>query len=63
ELTIREDDKIEIIKKRLIENESISKLLKKYYIEEDKKGNLKYFQIDGTKKLQDIQKKIEYILK
>lgn len=59
ELTIREDDKIEIVKKRLKNYEKSSFLLNQYYLKEKK---INYFKIDGRKNILNIQKEIDIIL-
>lgn len=59
QLSIREDDKISSVKKRLKEYEEKTILLREYYLE---KPELKYFKIDGAEKLSNIFKKIESIL-
>ncbi|AYN24602.1 adenylate kinase [Buchnera aphidicola] len=62
-LSIREDDKIEIIKKRLENYEENAYLLNQYYLKEKNLKKLNYFKIDGKKDILNIQKKINMILK
>ncbi|AEO08257.1 adenylate kinase [Buchnera aphidicola] len=63
ELIIREDDKIESVIQRLEEYKKIHDPLIKYYINQKKMGNIKFFQINGTNSVSFIHKKIEQALK
>jgi adenylate kinase len=62
-LTIREDDKEEIIKKRLDEYTKTTYPLIKYYLNEEKTNRLKFFQINASDSVSFIREKIEVILK
>ncbi|QCI16138.1 adenylate kinase [Buchnera aphidicola] len=62
-LTIREDDKEESIKKRLREYKKETYPLINCYLNEKKKYNLKFFQINAINSISCIQKQIEKILK
>lgn len=59
-LTIREDDKIEIVKKRLETYEENAYLLNQYYLKQKK---INYFKIDGKQNIWNIQEKIAMVLK
>jgi len=61
-LTIREDDKIEIIQKRLKTYKENSNSITEYYKKEQKLKKLKYFKIDGKENIWNIRKKIDSIL-
>jgi len=56
-LTIREDDKIEIIQKRLKTYKENSNSITEYYKKEQKLKKLKYFKIDGKENIWNIRKK------
>ncbi|ANZ22673.1 adenylate kinase [Buchnera aphidicola (Diuraphis noxia)] len=62
-LVIREDDKKEIIKKRLTEYQKITSPLIKYYLNQKLKGKLKFFTINAADSLLKIKNIIENILK
>lgn len=62
-LITRKDDKEESVKKRLKEHKKQYYSLVKYYINEKKLGNVKYFQINAINSFLLINKKIEKILK
>ncbi|WP_422667378.1 adenylate kinase [Buchnera aphidicola] len=62
-LCIREDDKIEIVKKRLKEYIQLSQPLTQYYQEKKIQDNLKYFQLNGANTLSEVKKNIDFILK
>ncbi|CAL4325485.1 Adenylate kinase [Buchnera aphidicola (Protaphis terricola)] len=62
-LTIREDDKLESVKKRLKNYKKEINQLNQYYLKEQKNQNLKFFKIDGTTTPKNIQNKIKIILK
>lgn len=61
-LTIRKDDAIEIVQKRLTEYHQLTKPLIAYYQNEAKSGNTKYFKIDGTRSVTDVTKELTKIL-
>ncbi|QCI19002.1 adenylate kinase [Buchnera aphidicola] len=61
-LITREDDKIKSVKNRLENHKKNIDLLTKYYLNQEKLKNLKFFKIDGTEKPEIIQKKIKIIL-
>ncbi|CAL4043608.1 Adenylate kinase [Buchnera aphidicola (Tetraneura ulmi)] len=61
-LTERNDDNILSIKKRIQEYKKFSKKLIKFYIKENKKKNIKYFRINTSISILEIQKKIKEIL-
>ncbi|WAI18376.1 MAG: adenylate kinase [Buchnera aphidicola (Acyrthosiphon caraganae)] len=61
-LITRKDDAKESIKNRLEEYEKTHYPLVKYYRNEKKLGNIKYFQIDATHSLSLIKEQIEIIL-
>ncbi|CAL4325000.1 adenylate kinase [Buchnera aphidicola] len=62
-LDIRDDDKIEVVQKRLEEYMKMTYPLTKYYKEEHIKKKLKYFKINGANKLLKIKSNIDNILK
>lgn len=61
-LTIRKDDKEEIVHKRLVEYHQLTKPLINYYQKEAKEGHTKYFRIDGTQPVADVTKELAKIL-
>lgn len=61
-LITREDDKIKSVKNRLENHKKNIDLLTRYYLNQEKLKNLKFFKIDGTEKPEIIQKKIKIIL-
>lgn len=62
-LSIRNDDQSEVIKKRLIEYHKVSKILSKFYKNEMILKKLKYFKINGEKKIIEVNEEIKKILK
>lgn len=62
-LSIREDDTIEIVKKRLENYEKNSFLLNKHYLREKKLKKLQFFKIDGKKSIYKIHREIKMMLK
>ncbi|XKM13366.1 adenylate kinase [Orbaceae bacterium ac157xtp] len=61
-LTIRKDDAEDIVKKRLVEYHQLTKPLINYYQQEAKTGNTKYFKVDGTQPVADVNKELTAIL-
>ncbi|WP_294615848.1 adenylate kinase [uncultured Gilliamella sp.] len=61
-LIIRKDDNEEVVRKRLVEYHELTKPLINYYQQEAKKGNTKYFCIDGTKAVSEVTKELAKIL-
>ncbi|QCI24520.1 adenylate kinase [Buchnera aphidicola (Muscaphis stroyani)] len=61
-LSLRKDDNLEILKKRLEEHKKNKNLLDQYYKNEKKIGNIKYFKINGTDSVLNIKNKIQFIL-
>jgi len=62
-LIIREDDKKKSVEKRLEEYKKTHYPLVNYYINQNKIGNIKFFQINAMHELLLIKKKVELILK
>ncbi|MDF7666677.1 adenylate kinase [Orbaceae bacterium ESL0727] len=61
-LTIRPDDKEEIVRKRLVEYHQLTKPLVNYYQQEAKAGHTHYFQIDGTQPVAAVTAELTKIL-
>ncbi|VFP79822.1 adenylate kinase [Candidatus Erwinia haradaeae] len=61
-LRIREDDREEIIYKRLSAYHKITKPLISYYHQETQKDKIKYYQFDSTKSVTQIHEDITHIL-
>ncbi|UDG80773.1 Adenylate kinase [Candidatus Hartigia pinicola] len=62
ELTIRKDDKKEIVFKRILEYYNLTAPLVDYYQEEANAGNTQYFKFDGTSKVTELNKVLIKIL-
>lgn len=62
-LTIRKDDKYKIVKQRIKEYHKNIKHIRIFYQNEMKVGNLKYFEINGEKKIDNLKKEIQKIIK
>ncbi|QCI20031.1 MAG: adenylate kinase [Buchnera aphidicola (Brevicoryne brassicae)] len=62
-LIVREDDKKEILEKRLREYEKITHPLKKYYLNQASQRKLQFFTINAMDSLLNIKNKIENFLK
>ncbi|MBK4775810.1 adenylate kinase [Candidatus Pantoea edessiphila] len=62
ELNIRSDDREEIIINRLDEYYKTTAALIKYYIKESQLGNIRYFKIDGTKKVYEVSSQLIEII-
>ncbi|CAL1329039.1 adenylate kinase [Candidatus Providencia siddallii] len=62
ELVVRDDDQENIIRKRLIEYHKLTIPLIGYFQNEDKKGNLKFFKIDSSRGIFEINNELLKIL-
>lgn len=62
ELTIRKDDQEDTVRKRLVEYHALTAPLIAYYQNEAKKGNTKYFKLDGTRKVAEVSEELAKIL-
>ncbi|MEQ4925050.1 adenylate kinase [Proteus hauseri] len=62
ELTTRKDDQEETVRKRLVEYHSQTAPLVSYYQHEAKASNAKYYKIDGTQKVSEINAELKNIL-
>lgn len=62
ELTTRKDDQEETVRKRLVEYHTQTAPLVSYYQNEAKAGNAKYFKVDGTQKVSEINAELKSIL-
>ncbi|BGI51116.1 MAG: adenylate kinase [Arsenophonus endosymbiont of Ceratovacuna japonica] len=62
ELIIRNDDKEKIIRQRLIEYHKLTKLLIIYYNQKISNTYTKYFKLDGTRQITEINKELTKIL-
>ncbi|TCV94438.1 adenylate kinase [Biostraticola tofi] len=61
-LTTRKDDQEETVRKRLVEYHQQTAPLVDYYKKEAQAGNTRYFNIDGTRKVTEINQELAKIL-
>ncbi|MFP3014580.1 MAG: adenylate kinase [Arsenophonus sp.] len=61
-LSIRKDDREETICNRLIEYHKLTKPLIDYYHQKASSGYIKYFKLDGTRKVSEISEELSKIL-
>ncbi|KLU18543.1 hypothetical protein ABE79_10990 [Proteus mirabilis] len=59
ELTTRKDDQEETVRKRLVEYHTQTAPLVSYYQNEAKASNAKYFKVDGTQKVSEINAELK----
>jgi adenylate kinase len=62
ELTIRKDDKEETVRERLVEYHQLTEPLVDYYSDAARKGEVRYFKLDGTQKVSQVSEELSRIL-
>lgn len=62
ELTTRKDDQEETVRKRLIEYHQQTEPLIDYYSQQAKSGDVRYYKLDGTRKVSEVSDELGRIL-
>lgn len=62
ELTTRKDDQEETVRKRLVEYHQQTEPLIHYYSKQAENGDVRYFKLDGTRKVSEVSNELGHIL-